>query len=243
MTAYKRAPIVEALIQLQFPEPLSDRELERIAVKAKYPQREEMTDYNVEVKVTSNSAIPGIHATKKWHRMASKDGADVFAVQRDSITVVRHAPYPGWDPLFERFTRDYDLTKSIVGNRRVSRIGVRYINRLDVPNADGKLLDISAYLNVYPRIPNLPIKDIKATHVRFEYQDPNSGLITLLASGNSDPVLLNHSSCFLDIDIIKDKNIPTKGDDVLELLRQMRDVKNEMFESSITNLTRELIDA
>ncbi len=243
MTSYNRAPIIDAILQLQFPDPLTDRELERVAKKAKYDEHQEMIDYNVEIKVHNNSATPGIQATKKWHRMSSRDGADSFSVQRDSITVARSAPYPGWGKFFERFCRDYDSTKSIIGNRRISRIGLRYINRIDAPTIKGKLPDVSAYLNIYPRLPHLAIGDVRASNVRFEYHDPKTELISLVTSGTAEPVLLNHDSYFLDIDIIKSKDIAVKIEDVLEQITHMRQAKNEMFESCITDRTRELINA
>lgn len=245
MMHYKKAPIVEALLQLQFVENMSDADMARVARKAEslYPHKEDMRDFQVQVRVHAGNAIPEVGATKQWYRLNSKDGADVLVVNRNQFTVARRAPYTAWPEFFGRFDRDYELVSKVLGYRRVSRIGLRYINRIDVPTKNSSEIDIRTYLNVYPHAPNRALESLLASQVRFEYTEHSIGAVVVVTSGTVDPVLINHVSYLLDIDVILQQDIPLKRADVLEKINALRAIKNEIFETLVTNESRRLFDA
>lgn len=62
-------------------------------------------------------------------------------------------PYPGWENFFQRFVRDWELWKRVVGHQHVIRIGVRYINRIDIP-ITGPVVDYESFLSIYPKLPD-----------------------------------------------------------------------------------------
>lgn len=245
MTSYKRPPIAEAIAQFQFAEPNSDRDLDRVIQKAgrDYPQTEPLTDYDVEVRIANGTAVPKVVRSRHWAKLSSKDGADGFVLNRKQLTVVRLAPYLGWDAFFEKIAHAYELYHNTVGFKRIERIGLRYINRIDVPAKPKEALDISRYLKVYPNIPHLSLDRTNSIFTRFEYSDEASGLTVLVTSGNSDPILLNHQSYMLDIDVIRLQDIAMRREDLLAQLCQMRDMKNQIFESLITDTARAIFDA
>jgi uncharacterized protein (TIGR04255 family) len=47
----------------------------------------------------------------------------------------------------------------------------------------------------------------------------------------------------LDIDVWRQVDVPQKDNDVLELLGKMRDAKNQLFETFITDKARDLFNA
>lgn len=243
---YKKAPIVEALLQVQFVENMTDADMGRVARKAEslYSHKEEMRDFQVKVRVHPGGATPEVGATKSWYRLKSKDGADVFVVNRNQFTVGRLAPYTTWSEFFGRFERDYELVNKVLGYRRVNRIGLRYINRIDVPHTtSGAGADIRNYLNVYPHAPNSMLESLLASQVRFEYTEPNTGAAVVLTSGTVEPVLIDHVSFLLDIDVVVQRDIPIKRDDLIENISTLRAIKNDVFETLITDASRRLFDA
>ncbi|MBD9621848.1 TIGR04255 family protein [Ensifer sp. ENS06] len=242
---YKKAPIVEALLQLQFAEGLTDADMGRVSRKAEshYTEKEDMRDFQVAVRVHNGNATPEIGAVNPWHRHTSKDGADFFVVNRNQFTVGRRAPYENWEKFFGRFERDYDFFYKTVGFKKITRIGLRYINRIDVPVAEDGSGDIRRYLNVYPHSPLKVYDKFVANHVRFEYADDVSGATVVLTSGTVDPELINHVSYLLDLDVIVQKDVPLKREDILDRIESLRAVKNGLFECLVTDEARRLFDA
>ena len=245
MPIYQKPPVVEAVIQLQFLDGLSDRDIERTAKKAEshYPVNSPMKDFKVEVRVAGGTATPGVSSSKSWSKLSSRDGAEVLVINRDQFTVAKLAPYATWDELYGRFTRDYELIHGVVGFKRVGRIGVRFINRLDVPVVRGERFDVSRYLNVYPYTPHISTNSMLATQLRFEHDDSENGVVTIVSTGTVDPVLINHHSYLLDIDVVKTQNIPMKREDVVANVDSLRRVKNKMFETLVTDAAREIFNA
>jgi uncharacterized protein (TIGR04255 family) len=240
MPTYKNAPIVEALIQLQFEEGLSDRDIERTATRASafYHSNEELQDFNVQVKVGHGSAIPSVIGEKKWRKLNSKDGADVLVVYKNHLTVGRLAPYEGWEKFFARFQRDNDIVHKAIGYKKVSRIGVRFINRIDIPLVQGNKTDISEYLNVFPHTPHIAPAKMRGIHTRFEYIEDSVGAIVIVTVAAVDPVLINHESYLLDIDIVKMHDISANRKEVVEQVASLREIKNSMFETLVTDAAK-----
>jgi len=58
----------------------------------------------------------------------------------------------GWDVFFGRFCRDWGVWKRTLDYQKITRVGVRYINRIDIP-ATASLIQHEEYLNIYPHIP------------------------------------------------------------------------------------------
>jgi uncharacterized protein (TIGR04255 family) len=149
------------------------------------------------------------------------------------------APYPGWDGFFRRFVRDWTIWKKSAGYRKVGRVGVRYINRIDIPLAGRPVIEETEFLNVYPHIPKeLGPTNAYGVQAVLPILDINCRL-TLNSSVVPSP-LLNHVSFIIDQDIAKEVDTPQSDENLYELLNAIRLKKNEIFEACITDRAREL---
>ncbi len=240
MPTYKSAPIAEAIIQLQFEDGLSDRDVDRVAAKSEsfYKVGQEMQDFNVQVNVAHGSPIPSLVGEKRWRKLATSDGADLLILHRHNFTVARLAPYRGWEELFGRFVRDYEVVHKIVGYRKVNRIGVRYINRIDIPIPDKSGADVSKYLNVYPFTPHIGPEQMRGMYTRFETHDDRAGTVVIVTVAAADPVLINHDSYLLDIDVVKTDNISANRKEIIDQVDSLRHTKNQMFEALVTDAAK-----
>jgi len=148
------------------------------------------------------------------------------------------APYPGWDLFFERFHRDWVVWKRTHGYRKITRIGVRYINRIDIPITES-IVRHEEYLNVYPHTPS-QFQALTAYNVAMQTLFPEIGCVLTLNSSSAPSLLLGHGAFIVDQDIAKESDPPQSDDGIYALLNQIRDKKNEVFEACITPRAREL---
>ncbi len=88
------------------------------------------------------------------YKLSNIDRTEVFLVRPASVIVLRLSPYTGWEDLFARAQRDWGIARGAARPGALSRLGVRYINRIDVPFSDPEApVDIDKYLVFAPPRP------------------------------------------------------------------------------------------
>lgn len=238
---YKHPPITEAVIEIEFTKPHGESAVRKFLNKAKdlYENHNEEATYVVDID-TKDVSPTAETIQKLVHRLASNDMTQQLLVHESSLIVAQLAPYPGWDEFFARFVRDWKAWKRYAGFNQVKKIGVRYINRLDVP-ATGDLVMFPEYVNIYPHAiqglgPNLSY----SVHVRYKIDELNAHL--LLQTTVVKSPLLNHMSLLLDQDIGRLDDVPQSDEDIQQYLINVHVVKNRIFESCITDKARALFN-
>jgi uncharacterized protein (TIGR04255 family) len=120
----------------------------------------------------------------------------------------------------------------------VTRIGVRYINRLDLPLQN---LDFKHYLRTVPEVsPDLP----QALSGYFmQLQIPQEDLKATLFINQTlvPPPGPNLVSVLLDLDFFRAVEVPQEEAAIWDYLEKLKVRKNVVFEACITDQTRELI--
>lgn len=239
---YKHAPITEAVIEIKIDSSLDQTELERVSAKflTHYPQDQRIEN----VKVALLLAIKtGSHAKTKvdrkaGHRRSSSDLTELLVLFPSSVMVSQLAPYPGWDQFYRRFCRDWKIWKKAVGFKTISRIGVRYINRIDIPMRE-QHVDHESYLNVYPRLPDI-IPHVGGYAVQAVSSFEDIGCKLTLNSAVVPAPILDHVSFIIDQDIVCEIEPPQSDRAIFQLLNKIRTKKNAVFEACVTDRAREL---
>lgn len=248
---YSRPPVTEAVISVNISPSVGDNDLFKFVSKLKniYPDLETTPNFDIKVDITERNGVidSNTNLTKlgQTHRLSRENMTQVVIVSPNSITVSQLAPYRDWDDLFNRFIEVFDIKSRLIGYSEITRIGVRYINRIDVPLVDGEnLIHQSEYLNVYPFLPKKfeSIGDY-AINCLIPYDEYE---IKLNSAVIASP-LLKHIAFLIDIDLYKDSKlginpgpIPQKNEDFYKYVYEMRRYKNEIFESLITDRTRSI---
>jgi uncharacterized protein (TIGR04255 family) len=238
---YKRPPITEAVIEIRYAEPAELTLLADAAAhfKSEYPAQQKIMNAGVAV---GGVPLPPHDALQikfdQGHRLSSVDQTELVVLWAPSFVVAQLAPYPGWSHFFNRFTRDWKTWKRVVGYRKIARIGVRYINRIDIP-AKGPVFDESEYVKVYPQLP--PEFGPVVTYGLQAQSPPDAEdcRVTLNSASVLSP-LLGYSAILLDIDVAMEPTPPQNDEDIFVLLNKMRVRKNAMFEACLTDRAREL---
>lgn len=241
---YLHPPIIDAIIELKFATEITEAEKLKISKRfaSNYEIVEDVVAQKISVAVNSKSVSTTSLVVERIIKRSSIDEPHFVQIGDRILNVACGAPYEGWEALFERFCSCWAIAKKGMKFRPIERIGVRYINRLDLkPNRKGQV-QYENYLRL--RI-NLP-KDFQLI---FDYnlmfqtslEDIQCGVT--VRSGPAPPAVPGRSSFLLDVDVWRDVDVPQRENEVYELLGQMRQGKNSLFETFITDKARALFDA
>jgi uncharacterized protein (TIGR04255 family) len=239
--AYAKAPITEAVLELVFAEPVNRATIESAArrVESKYPQKdvEETAEFAIDPKAKQD------HVSTKWAWMGLKlnsaDRADIIFYRPDRFLCARLAPYTGWENFIAKAVDALAAWKKSAGSLEVKRVGLRYLNRIDVPD-HGQLIEIEKYLNVAPKAPLILDQPMSAYTVQMTRSLGADDCTLNLISATVASPLVGHTSFALDIDVFRESNIPRREEELWALVDRMRSHKNRIFEACVTDNAREL---
>lgn len=241
---YSAPPIVEAILELRFADELTDADRERVSKKfaSRYPSLETGVQQIIGVQVNQNGIALNSTVQERITRRRNLDSPAIVQIGTRIFGVIAPAPYTGWEELFDRFVEDWAAAKKIWKYRPISRIGVRYLNRIDlVPDADG-VVEYEDFLNLRINLPeNFP--SIFNYDLGFQSGIEEIRCGVNVRSGIVEPAVPGRTSFTLDIDVWRQADVPQKDAEVFELLGLMREAKNELFETFITDEARKIFDA
>ncbi|HEY6813944.1 MAG TPA: TIGR04255 family protein [Croceibacterium sp.] len=238
---YPSPPIIDAIIELRLRDTVSEGLLTKAAkaVAKNYAHHVVEQEVDVSVRFDPNGVSPEIGEPRGLHRLSSADETDRAQVSTKIFNWSRLPPYECWEDLENRFVRDLErIERALKKLPRFERFGVRYRNRIDVPVGDDRVGRYEDYLNV--KLDLLPMLDpLNAYQWRIDKDFADRGLSAIVQSGTLRPELPMTTPVLLDIDIAATKDLPIGQDKIVERLRDMRLLKNEIFEASITPLARQ----
>ncbi|MCR4305158.1 MAG: TIGR04255 family protein [Gallionella sp.] len=239
---YARPPITEAVIGITFSSPMDTKQLASInnALQKHYPHKQDVSTFDLSLEFNIKDAGNNKANLKPTlgYRLSTDDQTQLVVIWPNSISLSQLPPYQGWGNFIERFERDWSALKKIMGFQQISRIGVRYINRIDIP-ATAPVIEHEQFLNIYPKMPDIlnPL-EAYALQASVTLKDINCQLTINTASVPSP--LLEHASFVIDTDISSDKNPPQSDSDLIKLLNNIRTKKNQVFEACISQPARSL---
>jgi uncharacterized protein (TIGR04255 family) len=199
--------------------------------------------------------LPGYPTVEAWHRLqtsftfregrpeppVSETGpggyvyrsADAFSVAQfriDGFTYSRLRPYTSWDDIYPEVIRLWGVYRRVGRPEACSRIGVRYINKIELPDGTVELND---YLIAPPRVPEGVPDSMTSFLTRIIVKDPEHDRFAIV--GQSSQVELGAgptSWILLDIDAFRtaDGGLEARVEDTLE---QLHDLKNRIFFGSV----------
>jgi uncharacterized protein (TIGR04255 family) len=161
-----------------------------------------------------------------------------LSISPNFIATSRLAPYEGWEPFFARSRQNWDIWKRIVGRREFTRIGVRYINRIDIPA--GGPIEVEDYLLFSPKLPNtLPSQPMSSFAVNAALPLEFEGFTLKLNAGSAPRPLVKGYSVLLDFDISRTQNLPRNDEDLWSLIAGVRGPGRQRFGAfySFTSVT------
>jgi uncharacterized protein (TIGR04255 family) len=236
---YPKAPIIESIISftIELPRPFRIEDFRSFAIhEPSYTESGEERLLTIEPGASSpqNETVSGV-------RFTSADGRYLLAFRSSAFSVSRLAPYESWEAFRTEAQRLWDLYRSQFGPVRVTAVSVRYINRIEIPWAEGQLIDLRRYFRTFPEVSTDLDLVMAGFQMRLDFPLSGMGARLILNQALLPPASPNPSSLsvLLDSDIVA----ALESNDEAALWQRcevLRTAKNDVFESCITNLTREL---
>jgi len=240
---YNQPPILEAVIAVYFSHPIVSNDL--IKKEKRLKKNYDLSDIqsNVTIQVKGDSSLEPKFTKgpeQKGFRLLSTDMTKSLQIWPGMFLISQRSPYVGWDFFKERFFRDWNIFFKSNESKEISQIGMRYINRIDVPVKNGaEAIKPEDFLTINPSFPN-SLSQIKNFSIQSVVELADIGSQLKLSSQSVPSPILGYSSLLLDIDIIKNQDLPNSQKALNAYLDIARVKKNEIFEMCITDMSRNL---
>ena len=238
---YAKAPINEATIDFRVSPP-DEITFESLVPFKKnltksFPIQEDFTINTAHLVLDKDSASSEFKSQHKGFRLLSEDKRQVLVVTTAGFTFSHMHPYDEWETFRKEARVLWNSYKKACKPSQINRIGIRYINRLDLP-----LSRLNAYLLLHPTVPPIPNRAALGFFMQLQIPQPDIDGILIINEAKVDAPNPDTLSILLDIDIFREYSWDINHDDeAWDFLEKLRERKNEVFEASITQKTRELI--
>jgi uncharacterized protein (TIGR04255 family) len=241
---YAKAPITEAIIDLRVQprDGLSLDNLEHVAASLRqaYPKHDKT--YEVAGMM---AVLPGVSASataqqrQTGFKLTSVDGKQIWQSRFDGFTFSRLAPYDSWRPFRDEAHRLWQAYRQVASPLAISRLAVRYINRIDIP---AQSVDLKQYFRTSPEVaPDLP-QQLAGFFMQLRIPQDDLKSLLLVNQTIIPPAQEGVVSVVLDIDLFRDIEIPSEEDAIWRFFDELHDRKNQIFEACITDETRRLFE-
>lgn len=164
----------------------------------------------------------------------SSDEKLIAQFRNDGFTLNRLKPYIGWDDLFPVAVDLWNLYVATAAPEAVTRIALRYINHITLPD---RPIELDDFLLAVPPVPRELPQFIGAFQSRITIHDPEAGYAAHIAQSlepgpkGSGPTLL------LDIDAHRDTDLAPDDPEVVATITRLHDFKNKIFFNMVTEDT------
>lgn len=236
----KNAPIIEALIDIQVKLPsninISNIDAIHERISTQYPKKIERIKGNFIFQIANNSVPPSSDLSIIGYMCSSTDEKQIVQIRLDGFTFSRLKPYASWEDLRDEARRLWEIYTDVAKPEQITRLAVRYINRLELPLP----LKFNQYLVAPPIIPpDLP-QAVSSFLSRIVIPIQNTKITTVITQALEPPTSEKIVPIILDIDvfeeltkmIVEDREQNAKL--IWDKLEQFRNTKNQTFFASLT---------
>ena len=179
-TQYSKPPIVEAIVELRFVDPIPRANLLAVleaALGAHYSgERQQQVQVTVQAVLHADRVGSMASQVPTTEFMRTADGQRLVGCTNGGISVHALAPYPGWG----EFVCDLDAVVAALlpayGDRQIREVLVRYIDRIVLPPPP---VDLATYFRILPPLPEPGPAQIGGINVNLHRLD-GAGLETLV---------------------------------------------------------------
>ncbi|MDE3068090.1 MAG: TIGR04255 family protein [Verrucomicrobiota bacterium] len=240
-----KAPIVEAVIQIHARPEASWAENEIVGIlRPKIPEYKKAVSRKQirhQVKLNANQPPEAIEENLGWHGLVcqTEDGKHGVQFNRDGFIFHRFSPYQKWEQFFNEALRLWKIYLEIARPVEAQRIGLRFINKIDLPP---KEVNFEDYIRPHPETPF----DLELPFMSFFHQD------TLAVPGYPYAINIIRTiqpplnpqveglGLVVDIDAFTTQSFEIKDGMLEGRLTELRWLKNKAFFGSVTEKALEL---
>jgi uncharacterized protein (TIGR04255 family) len=230
------APVVEAVIDIRTKSTVAlDEASSRIFLEprlADYTFLDSQQEFSAQV-MFGPAAPPMQTAIQAWKgvRFKSRDENSIAQFNKDGFAFSKLAPYQNWDVFSEESMKLWGIYQEMAKAEDVNRLGVRFINRIELPAGDG---NFENYINPAPQTP----RGLDLPFYGFLYQEtlavPGHPYAINLIRTIQQPGDKDGFSVIIDIDVFTADGTDLDNGRIQKMLNEMCWLKNKIFFGSIT---------
>ena len=234
-----RPPIVEALVDLQTTIPSDQAVFNALAeeLKHEFPTREERRNFEARIEVRDGKVVsPRVDASAFGGvRIATADRSVYVQFRPDGFTLNNLTAYLGGDQLIAKTLTLWEMLVERTAPEVVSRVALRYINRLGLPLKSGDTF--ARYLTSPPSLPKGAPSEVSQFLSRIVAHDDKRQATAVVVQQLKLPEAGQPVAITVDIDVFRAGDFPTDSSSLRGILDSLRMLKNETFFSLLTEET------
>ena len=241
---YDHAPITEAIIELtcSLAPAVTLEDLAHVADPDVFTSTSPAIMISGRIDVSSDGIKGDTSGEQIGHVLRRSDGLRLIQSRLNGFAYSALAPYDRWESFSAEAWQHWLAYKRVAQPTRASRLGVRYVNKIDIPQASIEIKDyLRTAVDVSPYLPQLTAQYFLQVVVPIFKFDAFATITSAVAAPSSPDT----TSLILDIDAWREFDISLDsgaGDErIREALETLREAKNYVFEACITDATRGLI--
>jgi uncharacterized protein (TIGR04255 family) len=242
---FNNPPIQEALLDIQVALP-GDVTLDTLkkfhaGLETRFPEKKERISWQQGFQISGAGAPPTVSSSHSvdGYLFASKAEGKVVQARCDGFTFNKLRPYSNWETFNAEAKELWQRYVELAHPASVQRVVLRYLNRIALPLP---LRDLREYCPLFPDLPPalpqgmsefflrvaLPVADapcVSIVTLTFEPPTPGATVLNLIFDNEA---AYGFNSLNVDTEAIWSK------------LAELRDLKNKVFDASLTEKAKEL---
>ena len=234
-----RPPIVEALVDLRATIPGDPTVFSGLAdeLKDEFPTMEERRDFEAKIEVKDGRLVSPRVETSGFGgvRLASADQKTYAQFRPDGFTLNNMTTYMGGDQLLAQALTLWEMLVERTAPEVVSRVALRYINRLELPLKSGDTF--TRYLTSPPRLPEGAPTQVSQFLSRIVGHDEKRQATAVVIQQLKLPEDGQPVAITVDIDVFRERDFSVDSPSLRRILDSLRMLKNETFFSLLTEET------
>jgi len=230
------APIVEAVIDIRA---RAEIPWEEAAVKSQvgaklegYAYLDSQREYQHELKIEAGKPSEQALRDLGWKgvRFKSADERQICQFNRDGFVFSRLRPYDSWEQLYGEAMRLWQIYSEMAHPTQVQRLGLRFINRIELPPEEFRYGDYIQPAAEPPKLLDVPLHGFLHHDTLAVPGHPYATNVIRTIQKEADKPL----AIILDIDVFTLKAFELQLEVLTRSLLEMRWLKNKVFFGSIT---------
>lgn len=241
---FPNAPITEAVLEIRVER---DKKIDSNIlldfyshIKVQFPNKQERRQWEskVEFKIGEPPQLSASSGNIEGYLLKTNDGKKIVQARPNGFCFNKLKPYDNWESFSSEAKSLWEEYKKIVKPNKVIRLGLRYINSIDIPLPLRKFQD---YFLTFPDIAKGIPQGISNYFMRLEIPNTaisaHSVVIQAFKPIKEDAKVL---PLIFDIDVFR--HIPLDIDDqkIWSIMEELRHFKNNIFLNSLTSKAKGL---
>lgn len=240
---YEHAPIQEAILEIRV-SGVEESVLDSLQSVAQSGYRRQGPEFDVtaEVGFDGEDLVGNAQRTHIGFRALRDDGQRVLRAHRDRFSYSWLKPYDHWDSFIGEALLSWNRFCEVASPETATQVGVRFINRIEISREYVEIKDyLRTTVDISPYLPQALSGFFFQVDVPLDRDKAISRIISTLVQSEAPDT----TSLVLDLETWREVDLNLRSEDAHETmvahLRELRVLKNHVFEACITDATRGLI--